>query len=92
MRYNLHFIPGVKCKKEGKISEDEWNNAKSSLIYWYRIIGEHYSNLLDFSAGQYLLGDTDNPKEIVSKIEEILIDEVRAAAGSLECDTIFELS
>ncbi|MBQ9967150.1 MAG: insulinase family protein [Oscillospiraceae bacterium] len=78
------------CKK-GQITEDELRSAKKYLISAVRTNHDSPGQMDEFVSGQMIGGSGDTVESLIQKLEQVTLDQVVAAAGTLVLDTVYFL-
>lgn len=81
----------VEAVKAGDITAEELSAAKASLISDLHSLSDGGGELEGFWLNQNLLGLEYGPDILAALIEEVTVEDVVAAAATLECDMVYFL-
>ena len=81
----------LKSLSEKNIQEDEFKNAKKSIINKFKSIEDYSALTMDFYLTQYMLNDTDTLEDVQQKFAAITMNDVADIAKLLYLDTIYLL-
>lgn len=77
--------------RAGKIEEWELIGARQSVISALRTSMDAQGRLEEHWLGQAVAGLTEGPEELAGRVEQVTMDQVVAAAQTLELDTVYFL-
>lgn len=77
--------------KSGNITDDEFNNAKASLIDSYVQIGDSLSSLIENRISTNLAGITLSRDEQIEQVKNVTLERVIAVAQDIALDTVYLL-
>lgn len=77
--------------QNGNIKEEQFENAKCSLLKKIKGVKDYPTSIIDFYASQFMIGDEDNIEDVLKKIENVKINSVKEVCKKINIDTIFTL-
>ncbi|RNB91805.1 insulinase family protein [Brevibacillus fluminis] len=81
----------LKLVQAGQISEQEMSQTKATLINQFRELLDSPRMMVDFTYNGIFSGRTRRLSELLDEINQITVDQVKAAAGKIQMDTIYLL-
>lgn len=77
--------------RQGKITEEELESTRKSLISSLRSSGDSPYSMDDFYLGRIVCGHSYDPESLAKAIELVRLEEIQAVAQALKLDTIYFL-
>ena len=82
----------ISQMKKGEVTDEEFENAKLSLIKKMKGIQDYNASIIDFYVSQYMLDDEDNVEDVIKRIEKVEKNSIPEICKKIYIDTIFTLS
>lgn len=77
--------------KSGNITDDEFNQAISSIENSYNSLYDNPVALMDFYMNQIILGENETIEEMIANIKKVTKHDIQKIAGNCKTDTVYFL-
>ena len=77
---------------QGQTSNDDFENAKKSLLKKYEAVKDYHGQMLDFYMMQHMLGCAEGLDGVMRKIRNLKSDELASVFNKIGLDTQYTLS